>query len=78
MSVGQGLKVVVGAGFSKSEERSLDWRGRRVGWGGCRPGQSWFKLERHNDYCVARANGLPQEAINSRPVARASGWQFGC
>lgn len=33
MSVGQGLKVVVGAGFSKSEERSLDCRGRRVGWG---------------------------------------------
>lgn len=39
---------------------------------GCRPGQSWFKLERHNNYYVARANGLPQEVINSGPVARAS------
>lgn len=51
--------------------------GRVCVWG-CRPGQSWFKLERRNDYCVARANGLPQEVINSRPVACASEWQFSC
>lgn len=41
VSVGQGLKVVVGAGFSKTEERSLDCRGRRVGWGGV---QAWAEL----------------------------------
>ena len=40
VSVGQGLKVVVGAGFSKTEERSLDWRGRRVRWGV----QAWAEL----------------------------------
>lgn len=43
-------------------QRGLDWRSR------CRPGQSWLKLERHNNYCVARANGLPQEVINSGPL----------
>lgn len=53
-------------------------RGVWIGESGCRPGQSWFKLERHSNYYVATANGLPQEVINSGPVARASGWQFSC